>query len=611
MLIVLTATVGLVSNSLAAEDEGETRLSFSILRGAAASASLEDVCCGKLKDGFVENDSNSFSSGFGQSIVWLRINSIPGPGILDFGPMADDVTLYIRDQATGEFSTSRAGDVLPPQTRELLAPNILFAISKQDMEKSLFVRFYQPKNLSISVRYRIASDFPAELNRELFIHAIFISAIVMMMIFNMLLGILSRQLIFLLNAGFVFFISIINLYFTGVGPAYIWGQWAWVSNYLFELSAIFGTAVGIMFIYYFIQDDAKNSRLVRALLLFPAFAIIVFLGWLVLPAWISQITQIAVANLAMLYALLVIIVLSLRGSRRALWVLPGILFAVGPGVGTVLAFKYFSVEPILPATHLFEITMVIEALFFSLILAYRMRQAEREVLTAYGELDSLQKNHNKNMLRAIDSERRRIASDLHDTAGQGLLAISNRLGRVLSKGKSPVEQREEIAKAADYSRGVVSDIRRISHELHPAILDHLGWREAIEELFSTLSQVNEIEVDLEINMPENVLDVTQKLHLYRIVQEAVSNIAKHSQAKNCYARFKLIDEFASVEIRDNGKQVRRSKKEEHALSLGQLIIDQRIAVLKGTWTNSQQDGDSVLLFKFPINTKPPAKGAAK
>jgi len=607
---MLAGAVAQASNSLAASHERNSTLSFSLLRGAPADASLEDICCGRWKDGFVENGSNRFSTEFGESIFWLRLNSLAQPGILDFGPMLDDVTLFRRDPLTGAFTSSRAGDILPPQSREMLAPNIVFAISENDINKQLYVRFSQPKYTSVVVRYFDVAEYSEALNTAKFNHSVLISAIAMMMIFNLLLGFLVRQLIFVLNAGFVFCISIVNLYFTGVGAAYIWGPWAWASNYLFELSAISGSAIGLLFVYYFLRDSTQPSSLVRALWIFPVLALIVLAGWMVLPPWMSQITQIILAISSLLYAALVVLVLSIHRQWRALWMLPGIIFAVGPGIGMVLAFKYFSIEPILPAEHVFEITMVIEALFFSLILAFRMRLAEREAMTAYSDLDHVQKNLNKNMLRAIDNERRRIAADLHDTAGQGLMAIANRLGRILAKEKAPIEQREEMIKVADYSRGVVGDIRRISHELHPAIIDHLGWREAIEELFTTLSQVNDVEVDLKIDIPEKILDVTQKLHLYRIVQEAVSNIAKHAHADKCYARFELKNGFAQVEIRDNGRSKINSKNEETSLSLGQLIIDQRIAVLNGEWKTKRKNEQTVLQFNFPLASAALAKGAA-
>ena len=98
----------------------------------------------------------------------------------------------------------------------------------------------------------------------------------------------------------------------------------------------------------------------------------------------------------------------------------------------------------------------------------------------------------------------------------------------------------------------MGDIRRISHDLHPAAIDHLGWREAVREVFHTLSETSGMEVTLDLDLPGKLLDSTQKLYVFRIVQEAVSNISRHSSAQHCRGKFWQDNQNLCAEIRDDG-----------------------------------------------------------
>ena len=591
---------GAATPSFAQNQTSQTPIQFSILRDAPQDARINDICCGALNAEFKPSENSKFSTGFGDPPIWLLFKKLPSSGILDLGAMVDNVTIYKRDATTAKFSTSQAGDILPLSKRELLVPHIVFPIDAKEANNEIFIKIDHPKKLSISPMFFTVEAFGKNQQPALNIHLILISAVMMMIAFNLLLGILITQPVFIFNAGIAFCLTIINLCFTGLGPAYIWGEWAWASNAIFELTVLIGTTFGAMFVYTFLRDTGQQSIKVRSLLVIPILALATFVCWLILPIWMTQIIQIILTAGTLVFILFILIKLGLRGYRSAIWMLPAMLFAIIPGITLLLVYRYFSVEPLISSQHLIEITLVVEALYFSLLLAFRIRMAEKNANDAFGELNLVNANARRNLIEAVDIERKRIGADLHDSAGQGLMAISNRLDQLLMDKKLSRQQSHEIKKTADYSRNVVGDIRRISHDLYPAAVDHLGWREAVREIFHTLSETSDIQVTLDLDLPGNLLNATQKLYIFRIVQEAVSNISRHSSAQHCHGRFWQENQNLYAEIRDDGAWHSETNTPSPS-SIGHVIIDERIATLCGFWSIERIDRETIIHFKFPIS----------
>jgi len=203
-------------------------------------------------------------------------------------------------------------------------------------------------------------------------------------------------------------------------------------------------------------------------------------------------------------------------------------------------------------------------------------------------------------LDSIDAERKRIASDLHDTAGQGLMTISNRIDQVAkSQGQSKMI-RTELIDVGVASKEVLDDIRRISHDLHPATLDFLGLEKSIKELFNALSKGGIFDVELQWGAAISVLDKDKHIQIFRVVQEVISNIAKHSDGDFVSAKFKSHDTNFEIEIADNGSETKVSAEVPIKRSLGKAIINQRINSMAGIWSFNRVEERSVFKATIPI-----------
>jgi len=156
------------------------------------------------------------------------------------------------------------------------------------------------------------------------------------------------------------------------------------------------------------------------------------------------------------------------------------------------------------------------------------------------------------VITAQEEERRTIARELHDEVGQVLTAIRVELDvaqRAIESGAAPPDTLSEAQTITD---GALQTVRNLSQLLHPAALDDLGLPAAIDASLRGLTRRHQIRSELEqVNVPER-LPHEVELAAYRIVQEAITNVAKHSQATECQVRLTQLTDRLLVEIQDNG-----------------------------------------------------------
>src|SRR5580700_6403945 len=150
----------------------------------------------------------------------------------------------------------------------------------------------------------------------------------------------------------------------------------------------------------------------------------------------------------------------------------------------------------------------------------------------------------------LEEEIKRIAYAVHDEAGQLLVAVHLALADVASE--LPVPQQAKFARIRELLNEVEKHLRRYSHELRPTILDDLGWIPAIRFLADGISKRAELPIHIESNVSER-LSGTVETTLYRIVQEALTNAAKHAQASNVWIRAWKENLVLCCSIRDNGR----------------------------------------------------------
>jgi PAS domain S-box-containing protein len=156
------------------------------------------------------------------------------------------------------------------------------------------------------------------------------------------------------------------------------------------------------------------------------------------------------------------------------------------------------------------------------------------------------------LLNALEDERARLARELHDGVCQDLALLAIELSMFeqrLPKDEAIMKEMEELS---DRVSGLSSDLRRISQELHPAILTRLGLVNAIRSFCREVDTAHELKVRFEEHEIPPLLPDTLSLSIYRMVQESLQNTIKHSGATNANVSLKAYDHTLKLEVTDNG-----------------------------------------------------------
>lgn len=153
-----------------------------------------------------------------------------------------------------------------------------------------------------------------------------------------------------------------------------------------------------------------------------------------------------------------------------------------------------------------------------------------------------------------EEERAGLARELHDETVQTLIALEHRvhlLRRAIALDSEVASQK--VTEQAEITASAIQDLRRVIHNLRPLYLDDLGWMPAVRALVEDLKRNPHLEVILDIQGPESRLEPAIELALYRIAQEALRNVARHSQAKTAHVSLHSGARGSAITIEDDGQ----------------------------------------------------------
>jgi signal transduction histidine kinase len=215
------------------------------------------------------------------------------------------------------------------------------------------------------------------------------------------------------------------------------------------------------------------------------------------------------------------------------------------------------------------------------------------------------------MMTMQDEERRRIAREIHDGLGQELAAAKMILDGILVKDSSPSMQQASLEASQLIDRSI-QQVRTISHLLHPPLLDEVGLVSALRWFLEGLSERSGIHVVLEID-PPNLGRLKSELEtaIFRIVQEALTNMFRHSGARNGGVTITQKDQNIVVSVRDDGKgideQIMQLRPESVGVGIGGMR--QRVSELGGTLRLSNANPGTIVEVVIPTLRHDPV-GAA-
>ena len=225
------------------------------------------------------------------------------------------------------------------------------------------------------------------------------------------------------------------------------------------------------------------------------------------------------------------------------------------------------------------------------------KQAEEELERSREQL----RNLTAHIQAAREQERTAIAREIHDELGQALTAlkidISELEKRFSPDQKSLIEMTESMKKLIDSTADVVD---RISTELRPGLLDDLGLIEAIDWQAGEFQKRTEIECEISSNVTKLILEQDLATAVFRIFQETLTNIARHSQASKVVVEFEKNDDKLQLKVKDNGIGITKSQISDPK-SYGLIGMRERALYLGGDLViNGRKDKGTTVTAIFPL-----------
>ena len=232
------------------------------------------------------------------------------------------------------------------------------------------------------------------------------------------------------------------------------------------------------------------------------------------------------------------------------------------------------------------------------IRLFEKRQAEQEMFS-------------QRLIVSQESERKRIAGELHDSLGQLLLVIKNRAFLGLNSmekenvnSKNLTASREQLSEILSSATEAITQTRQIAYALRPLHLERLGLTAALEEMIDNVAASTGILFDVEIIELNEYLSLDEQINLYRIVQESINNIVKHSAATRAGVSITREENTIEVKITDNGKGFDSSKISDDNLQregLGLTSIAERARIIGANYSlESTPENGTTIFLKLSI-----------
>jgi signal transduction histidine kinase len=200
----------------------------------------------------------------------------------------------------------------------------------------------------------------------------------------------------------------------------------------------------------------------------------------------------------------------------------------------------------------------------------KRKQAEREAFS-------------RRLIESQEGERKRIAGELHDSLGQNLLIVKNWALIGLNALEEDNPAREHLNEISETTSLALDEVREIAQNLRPYQLERLGLTNTIEHMVRQVKNASDIEFITEIDNIDGLLSKESEINLYRVVQECVNNVLKHSAATTAWLLIKRTASGAQITCRDNGQGFDPEASSRQS-GMGLIGMAERVRMLGGRYT---------------------------
>lgn len=407
-------------------------------------------------------------------------------------------------------------------------------------------------------------------------HGFYFGLIAALIIYNLFVFISIRERTYLYYVFYIFCVALNISYIKGHFLQFIVPHFPQAnhSNYTGSLAFIFA----LLFTNSFLNTSYYCPRLIKfGWLIVVSCASIIALslsGYLLLGFKLNWIT----VGLFLIYSNVIGFVVLKQGFKPA----RQYLLAFTALLAGIIIFMMKDMA-ILPENWFtegaYQIGSGLEAVILSFALANKLNTFKREKEITQAEALAQATLFSQQLIGSQESERKRVAAELHDSLGQSLGLVKNKVLMIKRDAEKPELHEKQLKELEEMVTEAIQEVRNISYNLRPLHLELLGITQSLNSLLEDVVETGLIELETDIQNFDNLLTKANEMNVFRIVQESFNNILKHAQATVARIQISKEDAMIAIRIEDNGVGIGPAATEKGGF--GMIGIRERLNILNG------------------------------
>jgi signal transduction histidine kinase len=476
-----------------------------------------------------------------------------------------------------EMHITNVGSALPYRDRPVLTNQTILPLNLvKNNTATIYLRVRSNSIIRVPLEISTLQHIYENSQENDIAHGFYFGLIAALIIYNLFVFISIRERTYLFYVFYIFFVALNISYIKGHFLQFIVPHFPQAnhSNYTGSLAFIFA----LLFTDSFLNTNYYCPRLKKFgwLIVVSSVATIALSlsGYLLLGFQLNWLT----VGLFLIYSNLTGYVVLRQGFKPARYYLMGFTTLL---VG-ILIFMMKDMA-ILPENWFtegsYQTGSALEAIILSFALANKLNTYKKEKEVTQAEALAQAMLFSQQLIGSQESERKRVAAELHDSLGQSLGMVKNKVLMIKRDTGKPELREKQLKDLEVMVTEAIQEVRNISYNLRPLHLELLGITQSLHSLLEDVVETGLIELETDIQNFDNLLTKANEMNVFRIVQECFNNILKHAQATAARIQINAEDSMIAIRIEDNGVGIEPAATEKGGF--GMIGIRERLNILNG------------------------------
>jgi two-component system, sensor histidine kinase LadS len=547
------------------------------------------------------NDIGALNFGFINCTYWVKLEWKNLTPAVDYNLLINTIvpdTIEVYELNSGGFSKKIIGEGVPSDERFLHYP--FTATETTGVIYLKLVNNGQPLSLPLSVKTTL--EMQADSAYDFLALGIIYGFVFLILVLNIILFLNTFERIYVYSLLFNVFSLFVLFYFDGIIKLVVFTDSLYWNNESVAIAFCGSFIFSNLYISEFLNVRAKGGlyKTLFSTINILFFIILVLSFWhpfgfnwyLIINLYLTSVEAV----------LLFFCIIRVRTIEQDYFVIQFIGVISLIVFGTITQLYFFGILPINFLTvHSVHFVVLPQLLIQAVALGRRLSILVSEKSQLQLSLIKSGEEYSHSLITTLEDERKRLSNEFHDGIGQNILVIRNGMLK-MRKQNVTEQQKSMINEMIDLSASTLDELRMISQNLRPTILDSFGLTESLLSMIRKLNEVGEMKFHFRCNEPiDGLIAKDKEINVYRILQELTNNILKHSSASQALIVVAKNCQEIHITVEDNGIGFYLNPCQPSKPSNGLTGIKERVNILSGTVIfDSKPTCGTTVIISLPI-----------